>query len=205
MPVGAKLTVATDHPDYATWIEQALTGSAYFESCSSSPYLTEDSERLRTKYEQKALAAGQHCHYFKWIRSAVTAENIFPFPAEFPMPHAIITTPLSLDEISQQFEPQLWAMGDANVRANELYRSQYHETLLIDIYVREEALDQRLMLALTRRKKGDYLIHLHEVGFPRPTVGVHFAVYRLAQWLAGLDPDGRIQSYKLTPAVVDAQ
>jgi hypothetical protein len=121
------------------------------------------------------------------------------------MPHAIITTPLSLDEISQQFEPQLWAMGDANVRANELYRSQYHETLLIDIYVREEALDQRLMLALTRRKKGDYLIHLHEVGFPRPTVGVHFAVYRLALWLAGLDPDGRIQSYKLTPAVVDAQ
>ncbi len=203
MPEAGPLSIATDDPSYAAWIEDALTESPYFDSYFATPYLTEDNERLRTKYEQKALDAGQICHYFKWVRNRKTADNIFPIPMEFPMPHAIITTPLSLDEISQQFEPQVWSMGQTNVRANELYRSQYHESLLADIYLNEAALDQRLMLTLTRRKEGDYLIHLHEVGFPRPTSGVHFAVYCLAQWLAGLDPNGRIQSYKLTPTVVD--
>jgi tRNA (guanine-N7-)-methyltransferase len=203
MPPGGKISIATDDASYAAWIKEALTQSPYFDSRFPSPYLTEDNERMRTKYEQKALDIGRTCHYFKWVRNSETAENIFPIPVEYPMPHAIIITPLSLDQISQQFAPQVWSQGETNVRANEVFRSQYHESLLVDVYLSEAALDQRLMVMITKRKEGDYLVHLHEVGFPRPTTGVHFAVYRLAQWLAGLDSNGRIESYKLTPGVVD--
>ena len=119
------------------------------------------------------------------------------------MPHAIVTSPVSLDTISQHFEPRSYSMGTTHVRFNELYRSEFHQALMVDIYLSEEPLEQRAMLVITRRKEGDYLIHLHEVGFPRPTTGIHFAVYRLAQWLAALNPDGKIQSYKLAAAVVD--
>jgi hypothetical protein len=113
------------------------------------------------------------------------------------MPHAIITTPITLEEIGRLFEPVSWTNDGCSVRLNEMYCSTFHEALLIDAYLNEEILPQRIMLVITWRKEGDYLIHLHEAGFPRPTPGVHFAVYQLAQWLAALHPDGQIKSYKL--------
>jgi hypothetical protein len=59
------------------------------------------------------------------------------------------------------------------------------------------------MLVITKRREGDYLIHLHDVGFPRPTTGVHYAIFRLAQWLASLDPAGKILSLKVMPGIID--
>jgi tRNA (guanine-N7-)-methyltransferase len=205
MVVGGRLSAATDDEDYAAWIQAAFAGSVYFENPLTAEYLTDDKERLRTKYEQKAVAAGRTCYYFKRVRSPVPAPDLFPIPQELFMPHVIVTSPITLDEISRQFEPQSWSMGNTHMRLNELYRSEFHEALIVDIYLREEPLDQRVLLALTRRKEGDYLVHLHEVGFPRPTIGIHFAVYRLAKWLAGLNPEGRIESYKLTPIVIDEE
>jgi tRNA (guanine-N7-)-methyltransferase len=204
MAMGGGFSVATDDADYAIWIQEAFARSNYFENPFTAEYQTADNERLRTKYEQKAIADGRTCHYFKRIRTTISAPDIFPIPVELPMPHAIITSPISLDTISQHFEPHFHSMGNTSVRFNELYRSEFHQALLVDIYVKEEPLEQRVMLVITRRKEGDYLIHLHEVGFPRPTTGIHFAVYRLAQWLASLNPDGNIESYKLAPAVIDA-
>ncbi|MFZ0546374.1 MAG: tRNA (guanosine(46)-N7)-methyltransferase TrmB [Candidatus Promineifilaceae bacterium] len=205
MAVGGRLSVATDDADYAAWIQEAFANCAYFENPFTADYLTEDKERLRTKYEKIAIAAGRTCHYFMRLRSPVPAPDPFPIPTELPMPHAIVTSPISLDETSRHFEPQSWSMGTTHLRLNELYRSEFHEALMVDVYLSEEPLDQRVMLVITRRKEGDYLIHLHEVGFPRPTTGIHFAVYRLAKWLAGLDPGGKIESHKLTPAVLDEQ
>lgn len=204
MPEGGRLSIATDDDDYAAWILAAFGRSPYFENPMTADYLTEDPNRLRTKYEQKAFKAGRTCYYFKRRRSPIPAPNIFPIPTELPMPHAIVTSPISLDEIGRHFEPHAASMGTTSIRLNELYRSESNQSLLIDIYLSEEPMDQRAMLAITRRKEGDYLIHLHEVGFPRPTTGLHFAVYYLAQWLAGLNPDGQVQSYKVASEVIEA-
>jgi tRNA (guanine-N7-)-methyltransferase len=198
MSPGAFLTIATDHDGYADWILAELVHSPYYNSRFPAPYTTEDKERLRTKYELKALAEGQSCRYFKWQRSQVPAPDDFLIPAELFMPHAIVTVPLTLDEVSHQFEPQTWSKGPISVRLNELYRSQYHEAVVVDLYVHEEPLAQRILITITRRREEDYLIHLHEVGFPRPTPGVHFAVYHLAHWLAGLHPEGKVVSQKLS-------
>lgn len=202
MEASGLISVATDDKNYAAWIQDAFEGCSFFENLYTVDFLTEDKDRLRTKYEQKALADGRTCYYFKHIRSALPPPDIFPILEELPMPHVIVNSPLSLAEISRHFQPVAWSNESCTVRLNELYRSTYHDALMVDAYLNEEPLQQRIMLVITRRKEGDYLIHLHEVGFPRPTRGVHFAVYRLAQWLAGLDPDGEIQSHKLSAEVV---
>ncbi len=200
---GGLISAATDDESYAAWIEAAFAHSPYYENLFSAAYLTEDKGRLRTKYEQKALADGRTCYYFTRIRNTAAAPNIFPIPLELHMPHAIITTPLSLEEISQHFQPVSQSNETVSIRFNEMYRSTYHEALMVDVYLNEEPLQQRIMVVITRRKEGDYLVHLHEVGFPRPTTGVHFAVYRLAQWLANLHDDGEITSYKLASEIID--
>ena len=61
MVVGGRLSAATDDEDYAAWIQAAFAGSVYSENRMTAEDLTEDTERLRTKYEQIALAAGRTC------------------------------------------------------------------------------------------------------------------------------------------------
>lgn len=204
MEPGGLISAATDDPGYAEWILAAFGESPYFENPNKVDYLTEDVARLRTKYEQKALGDGRTCYYFKRVRRDTFVPDIFPIPAELPMPHAIISSPISLEEIGRHFEPISYTDNSISVRLNELYRSTYHEAVLVDAYLNEEPLQQRIMLVITRRKEGDYLIHLHEVGFPRATIGIHYAVFKLAQWLTGLHSDGKIVSHKLAAEVVDA-
>jgi tRNA (guanine-N7-)-methyltransferase len=203
MEAGGLISAATDDPGYAEWIRAAFAESPYFDNPDEVDYLTEDLERLRTKYEQKALADGRSCYYFKRQRRDVSVPNIFPVPVELPMPHAIVSSPVSLEEIGRQFEPVSYTNDATSVRLSELYRSTFHEALLVDAYLNEEPLQQRIMLVITRRMEGDYLIHLHEVGFPRSTPGIHYAVLKLAQWLTGLHSDGKIVSQKLAAEVFE--
>jgi hypothetical protein len=182
---------------------QSLELGGLFPDAPAGDVLTEDLERLRTKYEQKALADGRSCYYFKRQRRDVSVPNIFPVPVELPMPHAIVSSPVSLEEIGRQFEPVSYTNDATSVRLSELYRSTFHEALLVDAYLNEEPLQQRIMLVITRRMEGDYLIHLHEVGFPRSTPGIHYAVLKLAQWLTGLHSDGKIVSHKLAAEVFE--
>jgi tRNA (guanine-N7-)-methyltransferase len=189
---GGLLDIATDHPDYAPWITERMERTPYFDSRLPTTFVTEDNERLRTKYELLALEAGRTCHYFKWRRNRETAVNIFPIPEELPMPHVIMTSPLSLNEIGQRFEPQRATAGDTHINLLEMFQSFYDQKLLIETYIKESPLTQRIGLSITQRQTGELVVGLHDVGFPRPTRGIQQAIAHLAQWVLSLHPDSAI-------------
>ncbi len=191
MAVGANLDIATDHAEYGQWIAGHLQASPHFESRLATAYVRQDADRVRTKYEKKGLAAGSACYYFKWHRNAATAPAGYPLMEELPMPHVVVRSSLTLQEIADRFEPQQRTVEETSFRFIELYGSQRRPSLIVDTYIAEEPLDQRLMLEIYRRPDGDYLIRLLATGFPRATGGVHMAVAGLTEWLLGLN--GRAQ------------
>lgn len=196
--VGAHLDVATDHDDYAAWIEERLIHSPYFESRLDVPYVTQDAagsesgERLRTKYEQIALAEGRTCRYFQWRRNDAPASDAFPIPPELPMPHMIMESPLTLEEIKERFRPESRVEEGVAVRLIGLFEAAEHEMLLVDTYIEEEPMSQRVGLTIRRRGAEEIILNVHEMGFPRPTPGLHRAVHVLSRWLQTLHPAMRV-------------
>lgn len=180
----ADLDIATDHADYADQIEACLSASPHFTSRTAAPFVWEDPGRVRTKYEQVALAEGRPPRYFQWRRNDSPATDIFPIPQELPMPHVVVRIPAPLEEIGRRFRP--WSVDHDPVRLKylEAYQSFHDGALLIEAYLNEPPVAQRLALELRPRATGDVVIGLHEVGFPRPTRGVHLAVHYLVRWLA---------------------
>ncbi|MFQ5420181.1 MAG: tRNA (guanosine(46)-N7)-methyltransferase TrmB [Anaerolineae bacterium] len=186
---GGKLHIATDHAGYAHWIQEHLSRTPFFHSQTAVPFLTEDDDRLRTKYELIALNEGRTCHYFKYARNQTPAPDKFPVPQELPMPHVVLQSPLTLRQIGERFQPDTAVSGDTHVKLLEMFQSLYDDKLLVEAYINEQPLRQRVGLAIRQRETGDLVIGLHEVGFPRPTPGVQLAIAHLAQWVASLHPD----------------
>ena len=108
------------------------------------------------------------------------------------MPHIILRSPLSLEEIGRQFVPQHIAIQVTNVKLLELYRSLRDGSLFIEAYVDEEPLSQRVGLTIRRRDREELIVGLHEVGFPRTTPGLHAAIYHLAMWVISLHPETQV-------------
>lgn len=192
MVSGALLEIATDHAAYAAVIADCLAQTPYFESRLRVPFATEDEARFHTKYELKALAEGRRCYYFEWRRNAIAAPDDFPVPKELTMPHVVLQSPLSLNEMARQFEPSTVSAGSTHVKLIEIYHSLQSNKLLVEAYVNEEPIEQRVGLVIRHRKTGDFVIGLHEVGFPRPTSGIHLAVDHLVQWMVSLHPEAQI-------------
>ena len=209
---GATVDIATDHPAYAETIQECLVNSLFFESRLDVPYVTEDRERLRTKYEQIALAEGRTCRYFKWRRTGRPAANLFPIPQEMPMPHVVMSGPLSLEQIAAQFASTTYSEEGGAVRFIDLFVSTEKRMLLLDTHIEEEPVSQRLALLIRARGDGagrrdnddggdsgreeerlELILSLHDLGFPRPTAGVHRALNYLAQWLEQLHPEMRVE------------
>lgn len=188
MPTEATLDIATDHAEYAAWIVERLERTPYFNSRLDSTYVNEDNDRVISKYEQKGFDEGRSGHYFKWQRNETSAPNIFPIPKELPMPHVVIESPLTQTEIAAAFQPEKVNVDDIYISLAEVFQSQYDGKLLIETYVKERPLNQRLGLLIRQRERGDYVVKLHEVGFPRPTVGIQIAIAHLATWLVSLHP-----------------
>jgi tRNA (guanine-N7-)-methyltransferase len=197
LAAGAFFDVATDDADYAAAVAGLLQQSPYFSRRLDVSFVTEDNSRLRTKYELKALAEGRTCTYFYWQRNRVTAAADFPIPQEFNMPHLVLRTMLTLDQIAGLFEPHQAKRGDTSVRFAALYRSAHQKTLLLDSYVNEQPVPQQIALLVRPRGPGELILSVHTLGFPRPTAGVHFALRALAGWLMALDGGARILIHDL--------
>lgn len=203
MKNGGTLDIATDHEDYAAEITHTLLQTPYFESRLDKPFVTEDLTRLRTKYEQIAISAGRTCRYYKWRRNSRPAANDFLIPQETAVPHIVLSHPLNLDQIGSRFEPFQISSGSTHIKYLEMYRSLSQGLQLVEIYVSEEPYHQRVCLAVRQRQAGDLVISLHELGFPRPTPGIHLAVHHLVEWLRTLHPDVQVLGSTLNPAAID--
>lgn len=194
---GGLLDIATDHADYALAITEALEMTPYFDSRLATTFVTEDAERLRTKYEQIGLDEGRICHYYKWVRNQTAAPNDYPTPKEFPMPHVVLYTPLDLDAIQASYGRMRSSDQDRHVSFMELFRAHEGEALFVETYISEAPVAQRLGLVIRQREPGNYVISLHDLGFPRPTAGVQLAIAALARWLVSLHDEAEILHHNL--------
>jgi hypothetical protein len=127
-----------------------------------------------------------------------TAVKMYPNPEELPMPHVILTSPLSLADIGRQFTPQHTSSGDTHVKLLEIYQSFYDQKLLVEAYIKEEPLTQRIGLWVVRRQTGKQVVGLHDMGFSRPTRGIQLAIAHLAQWSVGLRPETAVITKNLS-------
>lgn len=116
------------------------------------------------------------------------------------MPHAILDCPVSLDEIAATFLSASQTGNEHIVRFIALYRGEQPPHLLVDTYVEEEPLSQRVALTIRTRggassdqQAGEIIVGLHDLGFPRPTPGLHAAIFYLTRWLQSLHPDMRLK------------
>ena len=119
------------------------------------------------------------------------------------MPHAILHTPLQANHIAAQFQSQRHQQGEMFISLDEMFQSTQNNALLVEAYIHEEALTQRVGLTLHWREGHKLIIGLHEFGFPRPTPGVQFDIYCLTHWLKSLHPDNKILHHNLSPTVTE--
>ena len=176
---GGHIDVATDHAEYAAHIAECLLRSPHFDSRVGQPFLLEDAGRLVTKYEQVARQAGRAPRYFPWRRNNAPAPDRFPIPTELPMPHVVLRLPVDTAEIARRFQPAVIEEDGVRVRYIELFQSAHDGKLLIETYVNEGPIKQRLGLEVRPRASGEIVVSLAELGFPRPTPGVHLAIRHL--------------------------
>jgi hypothetical protein len=99
------------------------------------------------------------------------------------VPHIVLRVPADLDEIARRFSPGPASASSARIKFLAAYQAVHEPNLLIETYINEDPLKQRLCLEMRQRATGEIVLGLHELGFPRPTPGVHEAVAALARWL----------------------
>lgn len=198
----AKLEIATDHADYAETITACLEETAYFSSRLATPFVTEDKERLRTKYEMIGLSEGRVCHYYKWQRNHKQTVNRYTNPRETPMPHVVVKTPVSLNKMEAQFTLKHVEDNERHVNFMAIFQNKERNGLLIETYVKEEPLAQRIGITIRQRAEDVYVIGLSEIGFPRPTEGLQFAIATLAKWLLSLADASELMSQNLSEGLL---
>lgn len=200
MPNGL-LFVATDHPSYQPVVTECLEQTPYFDSRLDTTYTLDKGERFQTKYELKALREERVPFYYLYQRNETVAPNIFAIPEELTMPHAVVSLPLTISDIRDQFKSfdvQHEGLG-LRVHFKDAFESVERPTLLIETYIRQQPQDQRLGIIIADRQEDEpeFIVKMHELGFPRVTDGTHFAIGRLADWLVGLHEDGKIKTHTL--------
>jgi tRNA (guanine-N7-)-methyltransferase len=200
--VNASLYIATDIESYAAQIGLALAQTEGLKNATASPWMSERSDpTVMTHYERKARHAGRACFYFHYQR---VAPHVPPAPYDqaedkeiLPMPNAMLRLPLSLDEASTRFTPHTLRSGERVARLIRVFREVNAPHLLIEAHIEEPLFSQHLMILVVQRGVDEVLVRLSEVGYPRPTRGVHDAVHGVVMWLLSLHPEAHILQHKL--------
>lgn len=120
------------------------------------------------------------------------------------MPHAVLQSPLDLDAIQAKYGRWQHSQDGCHINFMELFRARDEDALFVEAYIKEAPVAQRLGLVIRQREQGNYVINLHELGFPRPTHGVQLAIGQLATWLVSLHPDAEILHHNLLPEALQS-
>lgn len=188
---GGRLTVVTDHSEYADWIASALSKTPELRSAFPTERVPAIPDRPPTRYERKGLAAGSTIHYFVWEKIL----DACPLPARVmryePMPNVVLHGRLPetfLDGLMSAASPLTLNDGSLRVQLLGSYRRTDGEEWLIEGRVDEDGFVQHLALSVVRRPGHHWLLKPSSIGFPRPTAGVRAAVHLLAAELVRRHP-----------------
>lgn len=194
MKPGAPLYLATDIPEYAEMAHEVLDATPGLDNLLPAAWADSMPGRIQTKYERKARQEGRDCYYFAYRRNHTPAPPI-PVVKELEMPHIVLESPLSLEEMRAAFAPMKTTADDVTINIQHIYLGE--RALLFDAYIKEPTIDQHVALMLVARDAPqEYTLQLNMMGHPRPTAGVHTATNQLADWLMRLHPQTRILKRK---------
>lgn len=197
MVTGGQLAVATDHADYAAHMTAVFEQAPYFTNQRMTTSVSGEAYRLGTKYESIAVSEGRTCHYFHWQRNERPLPVSFPIPKEFPMPHLVLQTALPLDRIKAAFSPRHVNQEDIHISYQAIFERQGGPSLLVETFVKETPLSQRVGLTIRQKEAGEYILGMSEMGFPRSTAGIQLAIGQLTHWLLDLDPQATVMTHNL--------
>jgi tRNA (guanine-N7-)-methyltransferase len=199
-----RLYLATDIVEYAEMSHELLQDTPQLTNLLSENWVNHLPDRLiTTKYEAKGYAEGRVGNYFMYERNTTPALNI-PVIRELPMPHVIIETPMSPEEIvkaniKQTFHPD----DNIYVMIRDAFLHQDGQAMLYELNIEESTIDQHIAVMLYPRDEPNrYTVKYTTLGQPRITLGLHYATLAIAQVVVNLHPEARIIDSRLAVPVV---
>jgi tRNA (guanine-N7-)-methyltransferase len=210
MRPGARLTVVTDHAEFARWLTDELAAQRALESCHASAEVGAIAGRAPTKYQLKAMARGIPIHYFEW-RKREGAPGEPPAAASepaIPMPTLTLSGAVAPAELFRGFRPALFRErvrdGDQELEVVVKLEAVYRRTdpepgapvWLLETLVQEGRLRQQFALDVVARG-ATLLLKPSLLGQPYPTHGVKRALWCAAEWLRSRHPGLTVQHESL--------
>jgi tRNA (guanine-N7-)-methyltransferase len=190
-----QVTIATDHPDYATWIAAILERQTALQPRFSTTAVQELPGRTPTKYEQRARGANLPIFYFVWHKP-FGSPRMASVQRGDAMPHVILEGPYDIEKALKTCTSRTWRDSQQGVEVSttliRAYGELTNDSWLVELVVKEGKLCQHIGVTLVPRSQGQMLLKLSAMGFPRPTWGVQRAVWHVAQMLQEHNPQLRI-------------
>jgi len=196
LQIGGTLHLATDIREYAEMGNALLKGTPGLDNTLNADWVGELDGRFTTKYEEKGYREGRPAHFFIYRRNEKPAPQV-PVQQELDMPHIILQTPMSMNDVLAKFVKFTEKRGNTVTTALHSYTNHTRDTLLFEVNVDEPTIVQHVaMLLIPRETDGEYLLRLGSIGVPRPTHGMHHAVSVVAEWVVSLHDDAAIIAKK---------
>jgi tRNA (guanine-N7-)-methyltransferase len=190
-----QVTIATDHPDYATWIGAILERQTALQPCFSTTAVPELTGRTPTKYEQRARGANLPIYYFVW-RKPFGSPPMASVQRGEAVPHVILEGPHDIEKALSTGTSRTWRDSQQGIEVSttliRAYRELTNDSWLVELVVKEGKLCQQIGVTLIPRSQEQVLLKLSAMGFPRPTWGVQRAVWHVAQMLQEYNPQLRM-------------
>ena len=200
---GGRLNVATDHADYADWIEHVLCGQNHLTSCFDTPRVHELEGRVQTKYEMKARRRGLPINYFVFENTNPASSDNRLLSEVAPMPNVTFRGDIMIDDVMLNFEPmELKTDGGGEsilVSLAKPWRERDEPTWMVEAHVRDGRLAQRLALIVVGREPGSLIVRAAALGTPRATPGFKAAVNLLANWISKEAPQLEVVNSTVGP------
>ena len=192
MRPGARLTMVTDHAEYAEWLHEELGRQRALESRHATAEVASIPGRKPTKYQQKAMDQGVPIHFFEWRRPdpptlAGPAAPPVSDPSESPMLSLTLEGAVDLDRSLSDFRTRAekgTPQGVTTVVKLDAAWRGTDGTWLVSAMTQEDGLRQDFALLAVPRE-GGVLVKLGELGRAHPTRAVKRAVELLGTHLAG--------------------
>lgn len=188
----ARLTVVTDHAEYATWLGQELGSQSALVSSHETIEVAALAGRATTKYQLKAMAQGIPIHYFEWHKTRDPRVLLPRAPSsEISMPTLTLGGEVASHELFRDFRPALFRERHQGVEVVVKLEAVYQRTdapvWLLETLVQEDQLRQQFGIDVVARQTeasgATLLLKPSALGHPHPTHGVKRAVWCAAQWL----------------------
>ncbi len=182
---GGFVVLATDSPDFRDFAIENMLADGYFETEFDRGYMVGlPDDYPRTRYAEKWMREGKDL-YFLRFRPLRRPEQPFvcPIKRSTIMPHVILESIEDKKKILAAFSPFDVKEGQYFVRYSRFFLSNDNTMGLVEAYVGDWRLVQRILIAVKFREN-ETVVKLDHINHPVVTDGVKLAVKTFADWLA---------------------